>query len=465
MNIIQLLDVWGTQFKGPSWRPWRSVLQAQHGLPIEDPDLVLRVTGRKTLPKGPYKRGTRIIGRRGGKSAMAAVEVIHAAVCRTYRLSPGEVGRVLIIAPSRSQARVVLQYVSGLLRAAPSLSDLIVDEATEWIKLANGISIEIATASFRHVRGYTVVAAVVDETAFLRDELSASPDVELFAALEPAMATIPNSLLLSISSPHGQAGQVFEEHRDNFGNEDAEILVVQADSRTMNPDLPQSVIDAAYRRDQEKARAEYGAEFRGLSSGLFSLEVLTARTLKDVTEIPPQYARGATAFGDMASGSGSDSATLAIAFSQIFDEGRSMVLAACREWKPPFNPSRVASEAAALVRTYGCRRLVLDRWAGGWTDAEFRRHGIEVARATQDKSALLLGFLEAMNSEQVLLLDNERIRSQALGLVRRITKATGKEIVEHGRAGDDLINAVAGALVAGAEESRAGDGIRLRRFQ
>ena len=72
------------------------------------------------------------------------------------------------------------------------LKALIVRRTADTIELSNGIVIEIHTASFRTVRGYTVVAAILDEIAFFDvAEDAANPDSELIAALRPAMATIP----------------------------------------------------------------------------------------------------------------------------------------------------------------------------------------------------------------------------------------------------------------------------------
>jgi hypothetical protein len=45
---------------------------------------------------------------------------------------------------------------------------------------------------------------LADETAFWRDESSANPDVEIFRALRPGLATIPGAILLNASSPQGQ---------------------------------------------------------------------------------------------------------------------------------------------------------------------------------------------------------------------------------------------------------------------
>jgi phage terminase large subunit-like protein len=106
-----------------------------------------------------------------------------------------------VLAADRRQARNVLDYITGFLDAIPMLGRLVERRTAEAIHLRNRIVVEVHTASFRAVRGYTVVGAVCDEIAFWRAEDSANPDVEILNGIRPGMATVANALLLCISSP------------------------------------------------------------------------------------------------------------------------------------------------------------------------------------------------------------------------------------------------------------------------
>jgi hypothetical protein len=53
------------------------------------------------------------------------------------------------------------------------------DETAEILTLKNRVSIEIHSASYRSTRGYTIVAALLDELAFWPNEDAAEPDVEV----------------------------------------------------------------------------------------------------------------------------------------------------------------------------------------------------------------------------------------------------------------------------------------------
>jgi hypothetical protein len=68
---------------------------------------------------------------------------------------------------------------------------------------------------------------------------------------------------------------------------------------------------------------------------------------------------------------------------------------------------------------------------------------------------LYLNLVPALTSGQARILDLPRLRSQFLSLERRVTRGTGKEIVDHPSSGaDDLANAVAGCLVLAATAER-----------
>ena len=193
---------------------------------------------------------------------MSALVAVYLTTCREYTdLAPGERGVFMVIAADRRQARVVRRYISGLLHSTPVFEQLIARETKIAIELTTGIAIEIHTASFRTVRGYTVVGAVLDELAFFPTDDAADPDREIIAALRPAMATIQGTVLLCLSSPYARKGELYKAHRAHY-SKDGDVLVIQAPTWVLNATVPQEVIDRAYAEDEASARAEYGAQFR-----------------------------------------------------------------------------------------------------------------------------------------------------------------------------------------------------------
>ena len=238
ISIIDAIDdpnLFHPWFKNPeSWQAWRVFLSALFALPMErqQAKIFRECTNRKRPPAAPVQEGWMIIGRRGGKSFISALTAVYLACFGDYEkyLTPGETGVIMVICPDRKQARVCMRYISALMNNVALLRPLIAKEMIEGIELTNRISIEVHTASFRTVRGYTVAAAILDELAFFPSEDSASPDDEILAAIRPSMATIPGSLLLCLSSPYARKGALWTAYREHFGKEKVDVLVWQAPS-------------------------------------------------------------------------------------------------------------------------------------------------------------------------------------------------------------------------------------------
>jgi hypothetical protein len=183
----------------------------------------------------------------------------------------------MIIAADKRQARVIKRYCLGLLKAVPMLRQTIVGDTQQQITLRNRIAIEIHTASYRTTRGYSIVAALLDELAFWpTDESSAEPDIEVINAIKPGMATIPDAMLLCASSPHARRGALWEAYSKHFAKDHDPVLVWQAATRDMNPSVPQTYIDTHLEADPARASAEYLAQFRTDVEGFVSREAAQA---------------------------------------------------------------------------------------------------------------------------------------------------------------------------------------------
>lgn len=464
-----------------TWAAWFAFIAALFALPMTPDQLAIyqRCTGRTEPPSSVAREAFLICGRRAGKSFILALIAVFLACFFDYRqyLTPGERGTIIIVAVDRRQARTILRYVRGLLKNVPMLNRLIERETAEGFDLSNSITIEIGTASFKSSRGITCVSALIDEAAFLAtDDHSADPDFEILNAIRPAMATIPNAMLLVASSPYARRGILYDAHKKHYGKDGDPILVWQAATRVMNPSVPQAFIDAAYERDPVSAAAEYGAQFRSDVESFVSREAVEACVSPGIRERVPIAGIRYSAFVDPSGGS-ADSFTLAIAHKQ----GDIAILDAIRERKPPFSPEDVVTEYAALLKSYGIRKVTGDRYAGEWPRERFKVHGITYEPAAKPKSDLYRDSLALLNSGRVDLLDDARLTAQLISLERRTARG-GKDSIDHPPSGhDDVANAVAGAItilsggsgyslaaLAGAinaDNDDSTDAFRRQRFQ
>jgi hypothetical protein len=454
----------GSAFQGDTWTAWRAVLAAIFGLPMAGGQLETfrACSGRQDAPTAPVREAWCIAGRRAGKSRVAALIAVFLAAFRDYRgvLARGEVGTLPIVAADRRQARTVMQYVAGLLDGNPLLAQLVTKRTAESIELSTRCRIEIHTASWRALRGYTVVGGVLDEICFWRSEESLNPDHEIVNALRPAMATVPSALLVAISSPYARRGIAWETFRRHHGPQgDPAILTWQAATRVMNPSIPEQLVADALAADEAAARAEYLAEWRRDIEAFLTREMLDACTVSGRQRIPPLADTAYVAFVDP-SGGAQDAMTLAIAHGEVRDGQVIAVLDHLLERRPPFSPEAVVREFTVTLRAYGIEAVTGDRYGGEFPRELFRTHGVVYEPSERVKSDVYREVLPLLTAGRAELLDHPRLQAQLLGLERRTARG-GRDSIDHGpHHHDDLSNAAAGALVLAAARG-TGDSVFL----
>jgi len=349
---------------------------------------------------------------------------------------------IMIIAQNRLQARVIFSYIRAFLTEAPSLAQYVENITLERIDLAGDISIECHACSYRSIRGRTVIVGLCDELAMWdTDDDAAEPDSEVLSALRPAMSSVRGALLLCASSPHARRGELWKAYTEFYGK-DGDVLVWKAETRTMNPTITEKTVASAYRRDPVGAAANYGAEFRSDAEGYVSREVVEVAVVKGRYELAPHEGQSYFAFTDP-SGGRADAFTIAISHHQ---DGVA-VLDAIRCRRPPFSPEAICEDFSKLLRHYGISTVEGDRYAGDWPIEGFSKFGIQYRQCGQTKSELYQELLPALNSGQVVLLDQPHLIDEICGLERRVARG-GRDSIDHVRgAHDDMANACAGALL------------------
>ena len=216
-------DLCGDEFADESWAVHRDVIARlwdgdADQLTSEQRDIARQLLGSEQLPTSAPDEMYLAFGRRSGKTRFEAVAGVH-AWAKDYRpqgLAVGEWATISCHCVDRKQARTWFGYCLGLIEASSTLSAEISNTTADSIESKHFTRLEVFTANFRTARGYTMPLAIVDEAAFLRDEFSATPDMELRRALLPALATLHGRLLVA-SSLHRRAGLMYEQHKRHFG--------------------------------------------------------------------------------------------------------------------------------------------------------------------------------------------------------------------------------------------------------
>ncbi len=428
------------------WQMARTVLKAGFGIALnrDEARAFASVASSRKPPNKRVRELWMIVGRRGGKSRMAAAIACYVALFVKHKLAPGEVGTVLVLSASLDQSKIVFNYALAFLQQSPVLCKEITNITQDEITLRNGIVIAVHANSFRSVRGRTLLAVIFDELAFWRDDTSATPDHEVYTAVLPSLATC-NGLLVGISSPYRKVGLLYQKHKQYYGIDSNEVLVVQGSSQTFNPTLTAATIAEQKLADPTAADSEWDANFRPDLVGLYGDAVIDSvvdhgRPL----ELPPRPTMFYRAFTDPSGGAiGGDTYSFAIAHR----EDDRFVVDLVRGRQGPFDTKAVTEEYAELCHQYNhIGAVVGDLYSHQWVQGAWRACGVDYVVSDLNASMIYLETLPLFTRGLVRLPDHPALLRE-LRLLERIPGRVGKDQVTHPRHGhDDYANAVCGCL-------------------
>lgn len=456
MNIVECINdrnLFGSFFKGDSWRNWQAAVGCLYGLEVPESqhDLIEDATDRPAddVTSREYREALFLIGRRGGKSRVTAAVGCYEALFGGHerRIASGETGLVAICAITRQQALIIKGYVSGLFRSTRLLRAQVAEETREGLKLKNGIEIRILTGTPQLVRGFTVVCAICDEIChFHLSELGKirSAD-ELVAALKPALLTT-RGRLIAISSPHTPRGWPFHLWKRSWGVVGSPSLVWVSPTIEMNPTVPLSAIHQELDEDPGRARSEYVTDRR--RPWREDVEIFVSRELVESLIAPgrlesvPREGVQYTAAVDVSGGRG-DASVLSVghrANGRIVQDLLNVVPA-------PHSPHAVCRRFAGDLQRYGVKTVQSDQYAGEFVTQAFRNEGIRVEPALT-ASQTYAEALPHLTSGMVVLVDNEQLITE-LSMLERRPRANGPDRIDHPTgAHDDVADATCKMIVA-----------------
>jgi hypothetical protein len=429
-----------------SWQTWLAVLRAAFGLDLTDEQRTafMAIAGNRKPPSQRTRELWAIVGRRSGKSRMAAALAVYLACFQKHKLSAGEHGMVLVLAASQDQARVVFGYAKAFLESSPVLRKEIVDATRSEIRLKNGVTIAIHSNSFRTIRGRTLCACIFDEVAMWRDESSALPDVETYRSVMPALLTT-KGMLIGISTGYRRVGLLYQKHRDCFGQNNDDVLVVQGGTTAFNGTIDAADMAAQIAADPVAAVSEWQGGFRDdlstfLADELIDAAIDTERPL----ELPPQDGVVYEAFTDAASGASDRGDAYAVAIGHR-ENGR-FIVDVVRGVTGTYDPFETTRQFAELLKQYGIRTVTGDNYGAKWVSQYWREVGFNYEKSPWTRSEIYLEVM-ALFARRVTRLPNEPRMVRELRLLERTTGQGGKDAVNHGRNGnDDFANVCCGVL-------------------
>jgi hypothetical protein len=236
---------------------------------------------------------------------------------------------------------------------------------------------------------------------------------------------------------------LYQKHRDYFGRDDDDVLVVSGATERFNPLIDPALIAKAREEDPESAEAEWDGGFRrDISAFLSDADIDAAVDHDRPLELGP-CGLSYKAFADP-SGGRHDAYCIAIGHYEGTDSTGRFVLDAVRGAQSPCDPQETTRAFADLLKEYDLGTVTGDNFSAEWVVSAFRDCGITYQRSERPKSAL---YLEAQTlfARGAIALPDHPILLRELRLLERRTHRSGKDTVDHGLRGhDDYANAVLG---------------------
>ncbi|HUU53037.1 MAG TPA: hypothetical protein VMW44_00180 [Candidatus Bathyarchaeia archaeon] len=411
----------------------KMALKAIYGLPLTREELKVfkQTTGLSKYSLGyEWEEVTFIWPRRTGKSdKMASNIALYEACVRKHKLSVGQIGVVMVVAPEiKRQAKIVYRYIKAKLEASPILRKMIKGKITQnCITLNNGVEIQIYPCSIGKVRGESLISFIADEVAHWKVE-GVDIDQDVLDSARPGL-DFEYSKMIKISTPWMMKGEIYQDFKQYYGKENDDVLVFQGDTETIFPayaEKNKKKLERQKKRNPLMYETERLARFRSDLSAMYDPFIIDKAINYDrPLELPYRESVEYMCFVDVAGGGGKDS--FAIAIGHLEDER--IVIDVVRSRPPKFNPDEVTAQYCELLKQYGISEVIGDKFSGDYGSNSFAKHDIGYEKSKKTKSELYLEAESPFNVERVDIPNRERAIIQLKNLIRK-TRSGGKDIVD-----------------------------------
>lgn len=352
------------------------------------------------------------VGRRSGKSTLAALVCLHNALFRPdldAMVRRGEVRFAVTVATNLAQARLVLNAARSIVDHSPVIADL-VDSSTEdaiYFTLPSGArtAIRAFPCNARSQRGFPISCLVLDEFAhFLSDSEGPAVADKVYGALRPSLAQFGDQARTIIAStPFGLDNAFSKFYHDA---QDAKLdgaRAFHAPSWVVNPTLTQAYLDGERQRDPGNFDQEFGAEFLASGDGFIDLE----RAEIGGTEVaPPEAGTGWVIGLDPAFAAKGDDFGVAIVGRSKTEKDR-LIVGPVKALRPEGDFTGVLAQVADIANYYGATG-VTDQFAAEAVINYLRRLGVTVRKHTMSATSKtdIFGELRARLYDKSMSLPN-----------------------------------------------------------
>jgi len=316
----------------PLWPTQRAVLKCFYGMPLDDTvaNIPIREYPHETIldnltekgfveymtdngrsnvnPDKPHDSTQLILvmGRRSGKTFMSALILCYTLYQMIkmgdpqefYGLPSGELIKVANVAATKDQATVLFNMVSNFINKSPFFKRYHIKTLETKIKIATpadlqkkklrpSLEVRAYPCSAKSIRGSGTITAVMDEIAHYDSTGGPSSDDRVYTAFAPSIVTFGgHGRLVSISSPLGEAGKLYDMYRKGVEEDNKTFMCFQLPSWLANPTIKMSVLEEMEAADPDNFWAEYGASFLASTSRSY---IQNIEALKDCVDKGRHY--------------------------------------------------------------------------------------------------------------------------------------------------------------------------------
>ena len=354
--------------------------------------LALEMFGGLGRVSGPARKFILLrLGRGSGKTTLCAAYAVYVAVTADCSMSgPGDVPRVISVAPDKALATQGIMMARELIRNSVDLERLVEKESATDINIRRRdgklVRIEALAASKggSSVRGKTILSFIMDEAEFFNSDEAggfAVNDRDIFKSLKPRLVKRGKGMLISTPWPsENMMSEMFD--RNWLAPKDAvAVLAPTLLVRGDDPDI-RELVEQELANDPDNALREFFCEKEGLSKhGWF--DSLALKEAKQSYQFP--YPRNnrypCAAAADF--GFERDSSTLAI----VQYDGHRYILSSLIECRPskdsPLKPGEVVKRFAEECLKYGIRSIVADQFHRASVREHLDKYGIGIIPAPE----------------------------------------------------------------------------------
>lgn len=398
------------------------------------------------------------IGRRGGKSLVAAVWAVYDSVVRDLSgyLRPGEVRYVVLVSPSLRQARELFRTLRGFFDL-PALKPLVVSETAETIELVTGVVLMCIPCNSRAARGLPISTLLLEEFSQFLDSDGNQSDEQMYRALSPSIAQFGDEgRIVILSTPRGTRGAFHRLFKQ--AGERPDGFVMHLPTWEMNPVLTQEAL-RQLEPDEMVFEQEFAASFTAISGGFISTSLVLRQT-----SIPEhRHGRRTLALDPAFDG---DDFGLALSCVPIDEDGRETDTVYL-EWvdvmrKPGFE--QAMDRVAELAREWEVEQVITDQMAQRAVVEGLSKRGVTCHRVPwtgrakdgKSKHSRYGKFKTMLGQGRLWLVDDAELRQEIVDItVAPAAVDPGYTIETHGP--DDRIDA---AVMAVTEATTGSPNIR-----